>query len=125
MEQRLQPAQITDSLAQQSHLQLPFAHGSRSRVDHIDVACFHSDATLSYEYAVSVRNRFSVLGDVSRDSVEASWEKLSGVIMTMAKFVIGVKQHIKQQWMSSHNFDILKEKAVARDRGLTVERQRL
>ena len=100
---------------------MPFARKLGSRPSCIDVDRLQVDTALAQKYTVDVQNRFSILSDLSIDDVESSWRKLSSAITSAAKSVIGIKNHIKQPWMSAGTFDVLKQKGVDSNCGLMVQ----
>ena len=64
------------------------------------------DKTISQQFEVEIRNRFSVLDEDDLDN----WETLRDSVQEVAKDVLGLKTNSKQDWISDSTRDLIDKK---------------
>ena len=82
------------------------------------------DNTLQQQYSVTVQNKFDQLTALP-DDVNDCWNSFCSVIQSSANEVIGTKKRTRQPWLSADTFEIIEQKAAAKNQNNPAERKRL
>ena len=90
----------------------------------LDFTVLASNAELAESYAVTVANRFSVLGDIP-DDVEAGWSVFKDTLLGAAKESIPPQPTRRRPWLQPATLAILSQKQSARLRNERAEVRRL
>jgi len=104
---------------------LPYTQRPQVKPRRVDVGRLTTDASLAFRYSADVQARLNMLGDMTSNDVESTWERLSGAMTEASISVVAYRNRIKQPWMTEATFDVLKHKAAARVGGKIHERRRL